>query len=152
MMRLAGGGRSAWIQGPSTARTRGGQPRHPASFSALYPSPFFAALPLRRNAQLERSYLQNVSEVVPPCAWRRSCIRTLKSRPEALTAGSHIRVRKVLREIGVPASVANKSSSLPRPFLEMCCAMGIQPLLAHTKGPSLVIFRVRLNDHALAHR
>ena len=35
-------------------------------------------------------------------ACRRSCIRTGKSTPLALTAGSQIRVRKVLREIGVP--------------------------------------------------
>jgi len=36
-------------------------------------------------------------------AWacRRSCIRTLKETPLALTAGCQIRVRNVLREIGV---------------------------------------------------
>src|SRR4051812_21606405 len=34
-------------------------------------------------------------------AWRRSWARTLKSTPEALTAGRQMRVRKVLREMGV---------------------------------------------------
>ena len=43
------------------------------------------------------------------CACRRSCIRTPKSRPEALTAGSHTRVRKALREIGVPPRSLNRS-------------------------------------------
>jgi hypothetical protein len=33
------------------------------------------------------------------------CTRTPKSMPDALTAGSHTRVRKVLREIGVPTLV-----------------------------------------------
>src|SRR3954449_10801384 len=45
--------------------------------------------------------------------WRRSWTRTSKSTPEALTAGSQIRVRKVFREIGVPSRVANTRSSGP---------------------------------------
>ena len=46
-------------------------------------------------------------------AWarRRSWIRTRKSIPDASTAGGQTRVRKVLREIGVPTSVLNSSSS-----------------------------------------
>ena len=39
------------------------------------------------------------------CACRRSRTRAPKSMPDALTAGSHTRVRKVLREIGVPTPV-----------------------------------------------
>lgn len=56
------------------------------------------------------------------CAWRRSCIRTGKSMPLALTAGSHTRVRKVLREIGVPALVAKSRSSRSMLCALMCWA------------------------------
>ena len=37
-------------------------------------------------------------------------MRTLKSMPEVLTAGVQARVRKVLREMGVPSRVANRRS------------------------------------------
>lgn len=52
-------------------------------------------------------------------AWRRSCMRTGKSTPLAFMAGSHTRVRKVFREIGVPAAVANSGCSRPMPWVLM---------------------------------
>ena len=55
-------------------------------------------------------------------AWRRSCMRTSKSTPGALTAGCQTRVRKVLRDIGVPALVVNSRSSRPTPLRLMCSA------------------------------
>lgn len=45
------------------------------------------------------------------CVCRRSCIRKLNAMPLAATAGSHTRVRRVLREMGVPAVVVKSSSS-----------------------------------------
>ena len=50
-------------------------------------------------------------------------MRTLKPMPLALTAGSQTRVRKVLREIGVPAVVVKSRSSRPRWWVLMCAAM-----------------------------
>jgi hypothetical protein len=46
-------------------------------------------------------------------------MRKEKSTPLALTAGSHTRVRKVLREIGVPTAVVNKGWSRPIPRVLM---------------------------------
>src|SRR5450756_3066651 len=39
-------------------------------------------------------------------AWRRSWTRTWKSMPERCRAGSQTRVRKVLREIGLPPAIS----------------------------------------------
>ena len=44
------------------------------------------------------------------CACRRSWTRASKSTQAALPAGIQTRVRKVLREIGVPVRVANNRS------------------------------------------
>ena len=43
--------------------------------------------------------------------------------PEASTAGFQMRVRKVLREMGVPTWVGKSRSSLPMPLASMCAAM-----------------------------
>ena len=50
-------------------------------------------------------------------AWRSSCIRTGKSTPLALTAGSQTRVRNVLREMGLPDAVVNSGWSRPISWL-----------------------------------
>jgi hypothetical protein len=55
-------------------------------------------------------------------AWRRSCILAAKSTPLALTAGCQMRVRKVLREIEVPALVVNSSWWRPMPYFLISCA------------------------------
>ena len=50
-------------------------------------------------------------------------MRTLKPMPEALTAGCQMRVRKVLREIGVPALVGKSRSSRPMLWVSMWAAI-----------------------------
>lgn len=49
--------------------------------------------------------------------------RTGKSTPLAFTAGSQILVRKVFREIGVPALVGNSRSSCLMLFTLICAAI-----------------------------
>ena len=49
-------------------------------------------------------------------------MRTGKSTPLALTAGCQTRVRKVLREIGVPVLVVKSSWSRPMLWVLMWCA------------------------------
>ena len=63
---------------------------------------------------------------------RRSCTRTGKPTQEALTAGSQMRVRKVLREIGVPALVANSAS----------CLMPFAPIAAQWSAHSLELMGI----------
>jgi hypothetical protein len=55
-------------------------------------------------------------------AWRRSWMRTGKSTPLAVTAGIQTRVRKVLREIGVPVLVVNSRWSRPTRWVWMWSA------------------------------
>jgi hypothetical protein len=59
------------------------------------------------------------NEVVPS---RWQATRTLKETPLAFTAGSHTRVRNVLREIGVPVVVVNSRPSRPMLWILMCSA------------------------------
>ena len=83
-------------------------------------------------------------------AWRRSWTRTAKPMPLALTAGSQMRVRKVLREIGVPALVANSRSSRPMPVGADVFGDGVEPFLADAEGAGLVVLRVGLGQVAMA--
>ena len=70
--------------------------------------------------------------------------------PLALTAGSQMRVRKVLREIGVPAWVGNSRSSWPMPLARMCAAIVVEPGLADAEGAGFVVLGVGLEQVALA--
>ena len=73
-------------------------------------------------------------------------MRTAKPTPLALTAGSQTRVRKVLREIGVPALVVKSRSSRPRPMGLDVLGDRVEPVLADAEGAGFVVLGVGLDD------
>ena len=79
-------------------------------------------------------------------------MRRLKETPLALTVGSQTLVRKVLREIGVPAVVANSRSSRPEGAELDVLGDRLKPGLADGEGSRLVVVGVSLGDEPLAGR
>ena len=77
-------------------------------------------------------------------------MRTLKPMPAALTAGSQTRVRKVLREIGVPARGGEEQVVAAELVGGDVGGELVEPGLAEADRAGLVVLGVGLDDHALA--
>ena len=77
-------------------------------------------------------------------------MRTGKSIPLALMAGSQMRVRKVLREMGVPAVVVNSGWSRADVVGFDVKGDRLEPVVVDAERPGQVALGVRLADVAFA--